>query len=246
MLKKSYSYNGNISKIPSYRLNRTGSNVTLSLTDLLDTEICYNNPGLLKGYIPIVNEVSKSEMERANDQILSSLNNDRWFFDLPRRNPVETEQERKERGRLEAWHDRCISTKDNLEYMKSHLEFMINGKNYFHFICYMGNQPIGLIMLKYASDEKLCYPEVLYIITHTGIQNCAYLLMEKAVNKSYQMGALGNLKVNVADDFLKINVYAKLGFISVGKDEMQLCPFTARQQWVFYHYRGEFRFLGNC
>ncbi|MBI6549712.1 GNAT family N-acetyltransferase [Xenorhabdus lircayensis] len=244
MLKRTYSYNGRISDISFNRLSRVGSNRTISSIELLNTEFSYNNPALFNSYMPVVNEVSKQEMERANNKILFSLSNDKWFFDVPRRNVIETEQEKKEKKQMEAWHERCLSTKNNLEYMKSHLEWMTNSKSYFHFVCYINSQPIGVIMLKYSSDNRFCEPEVSYLITHLGIQNSAYLLMEKAVNKSYQLGVLGNLTVNVANDFLREKVYSRLGFISVGTEEMHLRPFE-RKQWIFYPHQREFRFLGN-
>ncbi|MDE9471365.1 hypothetical protein, partial [Xenorhabdus bovienii] len=71
------------------------------------------------------------------------------------------------------------------------------------------------------------------------------LLVEKAVNKSYQLGSLGNLKVRVANDYLQKRVYSRFGFINIDQENMQLRPFE-RQQWIFYPHKREFRFSNSC
>ncbi|MBD2810754.1 GNAT family N-acetyltransferase [Xenorhabdus sp. Vera] len=245
MLKRTYSYNGNTLETSSSQLRRTQSNRNISPDEQLGTEFFYNNPALFNRYMPIIKEVNKQEMENASNQILSSLNNDGWFFDVPERRIAETEQEKKEREHIGAWYERCSSTKENLDNMERHLEWMFDTRSYFHFVCYMNGHPIGVIMLRHVSDKIYHEPEVLYLITHLGIQNCAYLLVEKAVNKSYQLGSLGNLKVRVANDYLQKRVYSRFGFINIDQENMQLRPFE-RQQWIFYSHKREFRFSNNC
>ncbi|OTA19040.1 N-acetyltransferase [Xenorhabdus beddingii] len=246
MLKRINSFNGYISK----RLFQSPSFNILPPDNILNININHNNPRLINGYIPAVKEVELNEAISSVSQLHHSILNDGWFnhiLDID--NQKETRQEIRNKTGL--WNMRCHTTNKMLvtmteKFNKNHLDKKDQYcDTYAYFILYIDRIPIGAMLFKGYTDESIVYPEIELLVTHPGIQNCAYLLMEAAVNKSYQIGCIGNVKLLMAEEELYGYVYARMGFTHWTCNELILIP-SQSDVWIFTPPHGGYRFKGTC
>ncbi|WP_340608447.1 hypothetical protein [Xenorhabdus bharatensis] len=268
MFKRRYSLNLNMPKkddiLQSNNLTRLSSfrTRTSPSEESLSPETVYNNPKLINGYIPIVREVSKDEAIIALQKMQTSLKTEGWLCQSPKKERWKSAEQKK------AWHEdliaqaswkkrsrRALAMVSSIkETLKKSPYIIKKSEDYAFFILYIGIVPIGAMVLvyHYYDDEESfeyntpVYPEVSLLVSHPGIRNCAYLLIEKAVNKSYQVGCLGNLKLSVKDgnEILSQNVYSKMGFIKLTGADMSLNPSTS-SLWQLSASEG-YRFIGLC
>ncbi|MBC8945678.1 hypothetical protein [Xenorhabdus indica] len=264
MLKRNSSFNSYIHKTPSGTLSRSNSFHTQPSKNMLNINVNHHNPRLINGYIPIVKKATLQEAEMAVRKLYNSIQQDGWLSHIEntyrRRDNIEAKSNP---STEELWDLRCCITDSLLCTVKDNLSFRIRKKdstlyqgcNYTYFVCYTTHfptdsvsslmVPIGIMLFTYNEDDHYpYYPEVSYLITHPGIQNCAYLLIEKAVNLSYQTGHHGKLKLTTATKHLS-NAYNRLGFIDDAPYSMILDPSNSKL-WVFSAANGGYRFTGLC
>ncbi|MDX7986326.1 hypothetical protein FE392_03105 [Xenorhabdus sp. 12] len=240
----------------------------------LKLNINYNNPGLINGYIPTVKEVSITEGIAAANRIYQSILEDQWVSHIESINEMERETDKKRKKEMELkmaielhkdrletheelWNMRCKTTYNYLIKLRRISD--LNQRHGYsqknnYFVCDINTVPIGIMLLNKDFDKKvlkedknnisLCCPIIHFIITHPGIQNCAYLLIEKAVNISYQMGYHGKVKLVIATKELSPKVYEKMGFIRVQEADntiMLLNP-NGNSAWSFLSNEDGYRF----
>ncbi|MDC9596911.1 GNAT family N-acetyltransferase [Xenorhabdus anantnagensis] len=190
----------------------------------------------------------------AVNQLYQSIKTDGWISHINDMTKREKEiYKKQEKTREDLWDIRCCTTYNLLNKMQKLLNLlkkMGDTQNHTCFVCYNNTKPIGVMLIrKYNSKHNSpYYPEINFLITHPGIQNCAYLLMEQAVNISYQMGYHGKLKLTIATDELSPKVYEKMGFINMKEPDnmkMTLDP-NGNKAWVFSPSHGGYRFTGTC
>ncbi|MDC9594493.1 GNAT family N-acetyltransferase [Xenorhabdus sp. IM139775] len=252
MLKRNNSVDSYIHKFLSESLTRSKSFHSLPPDNILKLNINYNNPRLINGYVPVVRETNISDGISATTQLYQSIRTDGWINHI--NNVTEREKEihqKKEKTREDLWDMRCCITYkllDNLKKLLTYLKKIEDTQIHACFVCYINTNPIGvMLMRKYYSlysRVKSYYPEVNFLITHPGIQNCGHLLMEKAVNMSYEIGHHGKLKITLATDELSSKVYEKMGFIKSDNMRMTLTP-NENKAWLFSPNHGGYRFKGN-
>ncbi|WP_323853795.1 hypothetical protein [Xenorhabdus koppenhoeferi] len=244
----------------------------------MNTNVAYQNPRLINGYIPVVKEVSKQQALQCIDNFMCSLQTEGWFCNTSKSKEVmyeeedvlyeKTEEEQREKNKTEEmdkqklWEIRCNFTKEVASGMVVTLKkspmIMNHPDRYNYFVCYIGSVPIGMLLLTlfyYDKDDTFqenepLYPEIHLLVTHPGIQNCASLLVERAVNKSYEFGCLGNLRVPVKNNskILSDNVYARMGFTKFTNDQavdMKLKP-SESHLWLFSPSHGGYLYKGYC
>ncbi|PHM50456.1 hypothetical protein [Xenorhabdus miraniensis] len=232
MFKKAYSFNKEIEKMQSNSLARS-KNLSTSLPDnLSNIDI---NKQMLIHKLPFIAsiEVSLQVAENAINKLLNSIREDKWLDHIE-----DTEytwrniEDKKLKTPQDLWDLRCCITEQTLISMRYDInEHNRNTEKYFYFVCYIQTIPIGIIQLKHYDIEKQNSLTVNNLITHPGIKNCSYLLMEKAVNKSYEMDFNGKLQLMTATDELN-RVYHRMGFID-NDDYMTLDP-NGNNFWTFY------------
>ncbi|MDC9588663.1 GNAT family N-acetyltransferase [Xenorhabdus sp. XENO-10] len=261
MLKRTASFNSYIHKTPSYSLSRSKSFHSLPPDNILKINVNYQNPRLINGYVPVIRETNIEKGIIAVNQIYQSIKTDGWISHISNTGDISdiTKREKEiykkqEKTREDLWNMRCCITYNLLNKMQKLLNLlkkMGDTQNHTCFVCYNNTKPTGVILIrKYHSQHsrvKAYYPEIIYLITHPGIQNCAYLLMEKAVNISYQMGYHGKLKLTIATDELSPKVYEKMGFIKMKEPDnmkMTLDP-NGNKAWIFSPSHGGYRFTGT-
>ncbi|MDC9596912.1 hypothetical protein [Xenorhabdus anantnagensis] len=264
MLKRNPSSHSYIHRTSSGSLSRSNSFHTLPSDNILNINVNHHNPRLINGYIPIIKKVSLQEAERAVIKLYDSIKNDGWLSHINNTYRRKCDIEKKASlSSEESWDLRCCITDELLSTVKDNLSFRLKSKNqnlyqfcnYAYFVCYTTHfptnsvssqiMPIGIMLFAYNEcDEFLHYPEVSYLITHPGIQNCAYLLMEKAVNLSYQTGHHGKLKLTTATSHLS-RAYNRMGFVDDTKNTMLLDPNNNRA-WLFSPEHGGYRYTALC
>ncbi|PHM39661.1 N-acetyltransferase [Xenorhabdus mauleonii] len=264
MLKRTNSLNSYIHKSPFKNLSRSNSFDSFPPNNIKEININYNNPKLTKEYIPsIIREVKLHDMINIADKIYFSIGNDGWFDQIL--NIIEDENDLETHingisGKIgkttdDIWDLKCSITLNQLIHVKNELYDRSQtgeDKNFIYFTCYIRNIPVGIMIVKcyeevmlYRYDPDLrYYPEVTHLVMHPGLKNCAYLLMEKAVNLSYEKGCHGKLKLAIATPELS-NVYSRMGFIHYTQDEMSLDP-NGNNAWTFTSNHGGYRFVGTC
>ncbi|MDX7986327.1 hypothetical protein FE392_03110 [Xenorhabdus sp. 12] len=195
----------------------------------------FNNPNCMSSYSVYnmrVKEVSYQEAKQAIFIIEESIMKQGWFSHIKDfKNGKDDIEDKEEKTSQDLWNLRCYLTKDILNDIKQSLpegNQNYNAPNVAYVICYMGVSPIGIMVVTLEEEEEdgyLVYPEVNYIVTHPGVKNCAYLLMEKAVKISYEWGCYGKLKLIPATDELS-GTYQRMGFkpYDNGRDLMVLNP----------------------
>ncbi|MBD2809708.1 hypothetical protein ID853_02105 [Xenorhabdus sp. Vera] len=246
MLKRTNSFDGYINKTSTDSISRSKSFDTLPPDNLLNINININNPRLINGYIPVVRETNKQETINKVNNIHNTIIRHGWFSHIEDiNNQNKTIQKIRDKKLL--WDMRCHTTNRMLLKVKEKLSEPIlkYDETYAYFILYIDITPIGVMLFKGYTDESIVYPEVEFLITHPGVQNCAYLLMEKAVNKSYQIGCSGNLKLSIAEEELYGNVYSRMGFTRWTCNELILVP-SRSNAWFFSPNHGGYRFKGTC
>ncbi|MBC8953062.1 hypothetical protein [Xenorhabdus sp. PB62.4] len=227
MFKKTYSFNKDIEKMQSNSLTRS-KNLSTSLPDNL-SNIEINNQMLIHKLSFIESrEVNLQEAKNAINKLLNSIREDKWLDHIE-----DTEytwrniEEKKLKTPQDLWDLRCCITEQILISMRYDInEDSRKIKDFIYLVCFIKTMPIGIIQLK-CDDNSL---EVNNLVTHPGIKNCAYLLMEKAVNLSNDMGFEGKLKLMTATDELN-RVYHRMGFID-NNDYMTLDP-NGNNFWTF-------------
>ncbi|MDE9454333.1 hypothetical protein [Xenorhabdus bovienii] len=254
MLKRNNSFEDYISKIQSESLSRSKSFHSLPPDNILKANVNYNNPRLINGYIPTVRETSLEEIINTVKHLYESIKEGGWTSHI--KNVTERKDEickKNQKTREDAWDMRCCMTYNLLEKLQKLLNILLKTgcfKNHAYFVCHINTQPIGVMLLRkyYSSYSRVTayYPEVNFLINHPGIQNCAYLLMEKAVNTSYKIGYQGKLKLTLATDELSSKVYQKMGFTHIkGPDnnKMELNP-NGNSVWYLSPSYGGYFFTG--
>ncbi|REF25561.1 hypothetical protein BDD26_0052 [Xenorhabdus cabanillasii] len=264
MLKRNSSFNSYIHKTPSGALSRSNSFHTLPPKNILNINVNHHNPRLINGYVPIVKKVTLQEAEIAAKKLYNSIKQDGWLSHIEntyrRRDNIEAKSSL---STEELWDLRCCITDSLLCTVKDNLSFRIRKKdgalyqgcNYTYFVCYTTHfptdsvtslmMPIGIMLFTYNEDDHYpYYPEVSYLIIHPGIQNCAYLLMEKAVNLSYQTGHHGKLKLTTAISHLS-RAYNRMGFVNYTESTMLLDPNNSGA-WLFSPEHGGYRYTASC
>ncbi|MBC8953004.1 hypothetical protein [Xenorhabdus sp. PB62.4] len=264
MLKRTNSFNSYIHKISSKNLSRSTSFHSLPPNNILNININHNNPKLINGYIPsIVRRVNLQKMVIDTKRLYYSIGEDGWFDHILNRiedsddlaSCIDEIENKRGKTADDSWDLKCSITLNLLIHVQNELDDRLqNGedKNFVYFICYVNNTPIGIMIIRcyeevmlYRYDPDLrYYPEVTYLIIHPGIKNCAYLLMEKAVNMSYKIGCHGKLKLSIATPALS-EVYRRMGFIHYTREEMALDP-NGNRAWTFSPSHGGYRFTGTC
>ncbi|MBI6549406.1 hypothetical protein [Xenorhabdus lircayensis] len=264
MLKRNHSFNSYMPTTSSNTLSRRRSFSAFPPEEIVSTEVAYKNPGLINGYIPIVKEVNKKQAIQGVEQILHSFQSEGWFCrTLKRVRYGETaDQGKKRQEEIDAqklWKIRYRAARNIALGIEKILEessrIRNNPEGYAYFVCYIGSMPIGILLLTcffydkndiFQENEPL-YPEVSLLVTHPGIRNCSTLLVEQAVNKSYEIGSLGNLRLSVKNgsEILSNAVYARMGFIKLIDDDMMLKP-AESNLWLFSPSYGGYRYKGYC
>ncbi|PHM73984.1 GNAT family N-acetyltransferase [Xenorhabdus kozodoii] len=265
MLKRSASFNNShirkthnsdIKKTDS--LSRSTSFHALPPKSILNIDVNYKNPILIRKYKLAIRETDLNKGLAATNQLYTSIITDGWISHINDMTKREKEiYKKQEKTREDLWDMRCCITHNLLNKLKNHLNRlnkMEATQNYTFFVGYNNTKPIGVMLIrKYhtrSSGVKAIsdYPEINYLITHPSIQNYSYLLMEKAVNMSYQMGYLGKLQLIIATDELAPNVYERMGFIRIKEldnTKMILDP-NGNKAWIFSPAHGGYRFTGAC
>ncbi len=254
MLKRKNIFEDDIPKTQSESLFRSKSFHVLPPDNILKSNVNYNNPRLINGYIPTVRETGLDDAINAAHQLYQSIQTDGWISHINSMTEREKEIHQKNKKTWEeTWDLRCCITHRllrNLQSFLKKLKYMKSFENHTYFVGYINTQPIGIMLLRkyYSQYSRVAsyYPEVNFIITHPGIQNCAYLLMEKAVNTSYKIGCHGKLKLTLATDELSPNVYQKMGFVHTkGPDNtrMELDP-NGNRCWCLNPNYGGYFFTG--
>lgn len=256
MLKRTASLNSYIHKTSSDTLFRSKSFHILPPRNILDININCQNPRLINGYMPAVRETEVEEAIKAATQLYQSIQTDGWMKHI--QNITEREKAiykipKEARTSEDLWDMRCCITHNLLNKLTKLLTLIKNTgdtQNHAYFVCCINNKPIGAMLLRkyYSKHNPPYFPGISFIITHPGIQNCAYLLLEKAVNMSYKMGYRGKLKLTLATDELSQKVYEKMGFIKMETPDnmkMTLDP-NENSAWTFVPDHGGYRFIGTC
>ncbi|MBI6548114.1 hypothetical protein [Xenorhabdus lircayensis] len=264
MLKRTNSLNAYIRRTSSRTLSRSRSFHSLPPNDILNININHCNPKLINGYVPsIVKKVNLQEMVMAVNKLYYSIGKDGWLDQIL--NLIEDSDDityhineiENKRGKTadDFWDLKCSITLNLLIHVQDEINDRVqNGddKNFVYFICYIQNVPIGMMIIRcyeevmlYRYDPDLrYYPEVTYLIMHPGLKNCAYLLMEEAVNMSYKIGCHGKLKLSIATSALS-EVYRRMGFIHYTQEDMALDP-NGNRAWIFSSGHDGYRFTGTC
>ncbi|OTA21945.1 N-acetyltransferase [Xenorhabdus beddingii] len=267
MLRRNHSFNSHMPLSSDNALPRRRSFSIFPPIEILNTEVAYNNPGLIKGYIPIVREVNKSQVLQSVRQISDSLISEGWLCQTPRRVKQGKRNEQRtnrneELDEQKLWKKRSRTARNMVEGIEKVLELSPYIKkdpnNYSYFVCYMENVPIGILLFihffydntEHFQINEPIYPEVALLCTHPGIRNCSHLLIEKAVNKSYELGYLGNLKLSVknGNEILYNVVYSRMGFLTLADEDADADMFLQPSEsnlWVFSPSYGGYRFKGQ-
>ncbi|OTA19041.1 N-acetyltransferase [Xenorhabdus beddingii] len=201
-------------------------------------------------YVPVIKKVDLQEARKIVDKIYNSIEEDGWFSHIEDIDNDRQHLEKKaNKTPQDLWNLRCCITKSMLIHTKnvikeSNEKFGVN-KNDAYFVLYINRTPIGIMTLIYYAETPPYYPEVSLIITHPGISNCASLLIEKAVNISYEMGFHGKLKIITESSELPSKVYNRLGFINGNnRGEMLLNP-NENKFWAFYPSHDGYQFISH-
>ncbi|MBD2795750.1 GNAT family N-acetyltransferase [Xenorhabdus sp. 18] len=256
MLKRNNSFDSYSPKFLSESLTRSKSFHSLPPKNILNININYQNPRLINGYIPVIRETNIENGIISVTQLYQSIRTDGWISHI--NNVAEREKEihqKQEKTREDLWDMRCCITYSLLDKLAKFLTYLKemektqkkDTQTHACFVCYINTKPIGIMLIrKYYSlygRVKSYYPEMNFLITHPGIQNCGHLLMEKAVNMSYEMGYHGKLKLTLATDELSSKVYEKMGFIKSDYMRMTLDP-NENKAWLFSPSHGGYLFKG--
>ncbi|MDX7998139.1 hypothetical protein FE394_02735 [Xenorhabdus sp. Reich] len=180
-------------------------------------------------------EVSFQEALNSIHKMKFKIEEDNWEY-MPNPDEQLDEEQRK-------WKNRCYCTKDMLgaginilNDIKNELNY--GGKyNYNFFVSYFKLAPIGALILS-SSSNLSDFPEVMILVTHSGIKGSGILLIEEAVNKSQQLGKNGKLKLFSLGEVR--GIYSNMGFVEVNSGDMELDP-AVSHRWHFANGRYRFK-----
>ncbi|PHM37232.1 hypothetical protein [Xenorhabdus innexi] len=110
-----------------------------------------------------------------------------------------------------------------------------------HFIiAYFRGVPIGILYLLIKESNVL--PEVVFLVTHCSIRGCGALLVERAINKSLELGKGADIRLLPLEDENVISAYENMGFMQ-SHGEMVLYPAQCSAKWRFNAAKNCYKYL---
>ncbi|WP_167371861.1 hypothetical protein [Xenorhabdus beddingii] len=179
----------------------------------------------------IIKEVGSEKALIESQKIINNIQGNGWGYNIY--GPLENEQYK--------WNNRYNDTLEivknilRINTIKAYVKYKI------FFVAYFKAVPIGILQFTPASHTSYGLPKIDFLATHCGIRNCAALLIEYAMNKSFELGSDGKLILSSLQGARQ--AYVNLGFISHGDTHLLILDPNNSDKWHFingcYKYRGD-------
>ncbi|KMJ43487.1 hypothetical protein AB204_19470 [Xenorhabdus khoisanae] len=189
----------------------------------------------VKNFITI-REVGLQDALCIANRIRTNMINGDWFIGSNQSRQLSQDQER--------WNSRYKATYGILTQISTILESKLEGVSasieHYFFVMFFQETPIGMLIFSNNKAKATEPSSIVEFVTHIGVRNCGFLLMEYAVNKSKTLGKNGNVKLIPAP--AARGVYFQYGFGYQG-GYMVLEP-AKSDKWGFW--AGEYYFKASC
>ncbi|MBI6550005.1 hypothetical protein [Xenorhabdus lircayensis] len=101
---------------------------------------------------------------------------------------------------IRKWNNRCTNSLEMLYQLEKTLKDILNStcsnnSSHFTFTYYINEVAVGFLLLYTSAKYPPHVPSINILTIHPGIRNTGYRLIEHAVNKSFEIGYSGNLKI---------------------------------------------------